>query len=1485
MGFLALADLLSAQATRTAGPIIQTYAGADWTFQGDGKSALNAAFGGADGIARDSAGNLYLADSQNYQVYRIAPDGVLTVIAGNGFDGVAQEGAVARKSPANRPRVVTACPDGSVLFGESFGVRRIARDATSSTFAGSTGRTGPFITTGGDGGPATRAGLSVPSGLACDASGTVYIADSANNRVRKVDTNGIITTIAGTGQAGFSGDGGAATAAMLSFPRGLRLDAAGNLFIADANNGRIRRVAKDGTIGTFAAQLNTPTDLDFDGSGIAYVTEGGTQRVTRITPGGAATPFAGTGAVGFLGDGGPASAARFYNPTGVLVDPAGNVLVADTQNRRVRRIDPTGRITTIAGNGQYRFSAEGTGATFAFLTGPSRVAVTPSGLVYIADGDEVTNRILRVEADGRLTTVLAKGAPGFSGAVDGMVFDSRGNLFFGDGGFLQRLTPDGTLTRYAGGGSDGGEGVAALTARILPKGLALDAAGTIYFADANTHRVRKVTAAGIVSTVAGTGVAGFAEGTAAKAQFNAPLGVTVDATGNVFVADFGNDRIRKIAPDGTVSTIVGPGGQGSCRGATDVTFDVSGALLALCSNLFRLMRVASDGTVTTLAGNGAIAFAGDGGPAILGSLNNPMGVTSDAKGNIYIADSSNFRVRVLPAAAPTLAATPQSLSFTARAGDAPPRPQQVAVSGSVTGLPYAVTSSAAFLLATPSSLSTPATLSVTANPGTLAPGSYTGTITLTPTVANVAPVVISVSLTLQTALPGQLSVDSAGLSFSFVRGNAAATRRIVVSNPGGGSETFSASARTVSGGSWLAVTPTSGSATGAAPVSLVVTANPAGLAPGTYSGSVIILDADGKSLVVPVTMSVSSSGQLIRLSQRGLTFQGVLSGGVTPPQVISVVNAGQGTFAYTARAITAAGIPQWLQVSPASGTVTAGQAAPDINVSVNLAGLAPGDYFGRIQVSSSTADNSPQEATVVFSVLAAGTDPGPVVQPAGLVFTGVAGAGDPASQSVIVSNLTPTPLSFGSGIATLDGRQYIQYQPSNALIPTGSVEIVVQPSFKALAAGIYRGAVTLVFFNGSIRTVAILIVIAPAGTVFNGPATLGRTFPEWTASSALTWSDLAVQPTVSSPGAWSDLAVRPTAPASSREITGCTPKQLLPLFTSLGTNFTVPASYPNSLTVKVVDDCGQLHVSGSTSVSFSNGDVPLALVSTGDGEWTGTWQSVNAAQASVTLTATAENQPAALKGSIQVSGGLGGNATPPLVGQGGVISGSSFARQAPLAPGSIVSIYGLRLSSGTQQAPQLPLGNELAGTQVIIGGRSAPLLFSSDGQVNAILPLATPVNTPVQMVVSRGNQISVPVEILIATAVPGVFSFNGSGAGQGHIYVAQANGTQRIADAANPARAGDTLVMYCSGLGPVDSAVTDGSAAPLDRLVRTLSPVTVSIGGVSVPASFAGLAPTFAVGLYQVNVVVPAGVSAGGSVPVTVTAAGQTSPTVTIAVR
>jgi uncharacterized protein (TIGR03437 family) len=337
----------------------------------------------------------------------------------------------------------------------------------------------------GDGGPATSALLNGPSGVAVDGSGNLFIADLYNARIRRVSADGIITTVAGNAISGLSGDGGLATSASLNYPIGVAVDASGNLFIADANNNRIRKVSASGIITTVA------------GSG----------------------PVNGNGFLNnnFSGDGGPATSALLNTPSAVVVDASGDLFIADSGNLRIRKVSVNGVITTIAGNGIPGFSGDGGPAISASLSLdlPSGLAVDGSGSVFITDfGNQ---RIRRVSASGIITTVAGNGATGGSG-------------FLTSGG-------------YSG---DGGPATSASLSN--PSGVAVDASGNLFIADYANSRIRKVSAIGIITTVAGNGIAGLSGdgGPAAAAELFCPENLAVDASGNLFIADTFNSRIREV---------------------------------------------------------------------------------------------------------------------------------------------------------------------------------------------------------------------------------------------------------------------------------------------------------------------------------------------------------------------------------------------------------------------------------------------------------------------------------------------------------------------------------------------------------------------------------------------------------------------------------------------------------------------------------------------------------------------------------------------------------------------------------------------------------------------------------------------------------------------------------------------------------------------------------------------------------------------------
>ena len=335
---------------------------------------------------------------------------------------------------------------------------------------------------GGDGGAATAAVLYNPTDVATDAAGNVYIGDGENHRVRKIAAGtGVITTAAGTGAAGFSGDGGPATAAELHYPYGVAVDQSGNLFIAEYYSHRVRRV------------------------------DAGTGLITTV---------AGTGTTTYNGDGIPATAAALYYPFGLAVDGAGNIYIGENEGRRVRMVSAaTGLIATIAGTGVDGYGGDGGPATAAQISSPYGIAVDAAGNVYLAD--LYNNRVRRVDAGtGTITTVAGTGV-----------------------------------------GSYGGDGGPATTAQLdYPLGVALDAAGNLLISEYNNHRVRMVAAStGVITTIAGTGVNGYSGdgGPATAAQISYPYGIDVDGEGNLYIADLSNQRIRMVGP-GTVAPVDGP---------------------------------------------------------------------------------------------------------------------------------------------------------------------------------------------------------------------------------------------------------------------------------------------------------------------------------------------------------------------------------------------------------------------------------------------------------------------------------------------------------------------------------------------------------------------------------------------------------------------------------------------------------------------------------------------------------------------------------------------------------------------------------------------------------------------------------------------------------------------------------------------------------------------------------------------------------------
>ena len=514
---------------------------------GDATAATGAELYNPAGLAFDG-GELYIADRFNNRVRLVDTSGVITTVAGDGASG----GPLSAPGPAtsvalDRPSAVVVSSSGDVYVADSSAneVLELSPSGRLSVFAG-TGVAGYS----GDGGPATQAELSFPTALALSSNGDLYIADSGNNRIRMVSPSGVITTVAGTGVAGFSGDGGPATQAELSFPTAIALSSTGALLIADGGNRRVREVSPTGTI----------------------------------------TTVAGNGTLGLSGDGGPATQAGLSEPLGVAAGPGG-IYVADAWNDVVRRILPSGVIETVAG------AADG-------LQFPVAVALNAAGDIFVADW---SNRVIEVTPSGAARTVAGTGVAGFSGdggpAVkaeldrpSGLAVAPNGDLYIADSGNnrVRMVSPNGIITTIAGTGVAGfsGDGGPAVKAELNdPEGLAIGPGGGLYIADSHNQRIREVLPGGAIRTVAGNGEVGYTgEGVPAlSAALNYPAGVALDSSGNLYIADDGECDVDEVsAATGDLTTIagwtpangvtptcgyVGPGGTGMLNHPTSVAVD------------------------------------------------------------------------------------------------------------------------------------------------------------------------------------------------------------------------------------------------------------------------------------------------------------------------------------------------------------------------------------------------------------------------------------------------------------------------------------------------------------------------------------------------------------------------------------------------------------------------------------------------------------------------------------------------------------------------------------------------------------------------------------------------------------------------------------------------------------------------------------------------------------------------------------------------
>lgn len=624
---------------------IRTLAGSD--FVGDGGLATAALIRHLEGVAVDNKGNIYVADADDHRIRKIAPNGVISTVAGNGHAGFSGDGGPGASAELRTPYGIAADRLGNVYIADlgNARVRKVGSDGTITTVAGG----GTEVAA--DGAVATAVSSVAPRNLATDATGAVYFTDFGAHRLYQVSSSGTLSVVAGTGKAGYAGDGGAARFSQLSAPAGVAVEPFGVVYVADTGNGRVRKIDR-GVISTLgdggrpgapsAVPVTLPTGLALDFDGSLYVADPGGNQILRVTTGlsyipvaqpardvavdaagnlyacldgllyrrprnGSSVVIAGGTTNSYLGDGGPASQARFARLAGVVRDTAGNVYVADTGNQRVRKIATDGTVTTVAGTGWRGFSGDGGVAVAAKLDTPVGLALDAAGNLFIADSGN--HRIRKVDLAGFISTAVGTG--------------------------VRSRSTDGTLAQYA--------------QLDTPVWLAFDREGSLYFSEAGNHAVRKVNATGQIRTVAGNGARGYnGDGIPAlAAALDSPQGIAVDASGNLYIADAGNRRVRMVTAASGIITTLPDANASTWRGVRGLAVDSQGSLYVTDADDARVFRIDLPGRVYTIAGTPVASFTGESGTALQVGIDAPAGIAVDGLGTVYFADSGNGRLRVL----------------------------------------------------------------------------------------------------------------------------------------------------------------------------------------------------------------------------------------------------------------------------------------------------------------------------------------------------------------------------------------------------------------------------------------------------------------------------------------------------------------------------------------------------------------------------------------------------------------------------------------------------------------------------------------------------------------------------------------------------------------------------------------------------------------------------------------------------------------------
>lgn len=798
--------------------------------------------------------------------------------------------------------------------------------------------------------------------------------------------------------------------------------------------------------------------------------------------------------------------------------------------------------------------------------------------------------------------------------------------------------------------------------------------------------------------------------------------------------------------------------------------------------------------------------------------------------------TGTFQLALASAAAP-LTLVPQQLRFTAAQGGSTPGPQTVAVISGSAAINFGVQVSggstsnvpASWLTVTPLSGSTPTALSVVANPGTLAAGTLNASITVTPNDPSLTPQAVSVTFTITAAGP-QLTVAPQTLQYTASFGNSGVQEQTLVArNAGGGTANFAVSV--VGKSTWIkSVTPTSGQTAPNTPVIIKVDVSGQGLAIGTYS-DVIQFTGAGATTNVPVTLLVRAAGSVLKLGAVGFQFETVQGNTISDSQPVNIINAGDPgtTVNFSASLLSGS---DWLSLSvPKNQATTSSPGSLLLKPTANIANLPVGVRTALVQVTDSNSQNSPQLITAVLQVDAVTTAAPPDPSPAGVFL--VANAGQPKPSSPVTLNYSKAAAAaYNTSVTTTSGGNWLSVFPTAGQVSAGSpANLTLSGNTAGLTTGIYSGTVNVVI-GSLLRTLHVTLEVLPGTNSKANPA--------------------------------------------ARDATTCTPQQLVLVETELVDNFVVVAGFPSLLSVQANDDCGNPILDATIVAEFDNGDAPLRLDSDqATGFYSTTWTpghvfpgmtiNFDATSPEGLLSPTNPMAKAArLGGTPNLSGAgarLGGtvatNPNPlPVLSVGGTVNNSNVVLDAPLAPGTIASVYGNQLATSASLSPGPPLLTQFQGTSIMTGGLQAPLFYVGPSQVNIQIPFELAPNQFYPVVATLNGLSSVPDKFLVAAATPGVIAFPDGTAKAQH-----ADGS--FVSATSPAKPGETLAIYLVGMGGTNPAVASGVGASFNPHPVVTSPPTVTVDGTQASLQFPGGLVGGSVGLYQINFTVPSGARTG----------------------